>query len=339
MAKNKILKNGVWALLAALGLAAGYFLAFYLVPGNKEIPDAEKAGTGKGVLPDRFKYEIGQFKSYDKKQVIYREDGSFKTGLKEPYGLAIDKKTDLLSVLSTEAVLVCNDKGVGKMSGLSGKLKMIGPAYIIEGVLSLQEEDKKDFVSGKAFSFEENGGGDGEFKFVTSVKTDGKYVFIADAGNRKVYKFDTKGKYLGQIGKKDKAAGRGFIIPSPCMDMDFDREGNLWVANTGLLKLEKYSKDGAFLGSWGEHGVNINEFIGCCNPVSFIIDREDNFITAEKGVVRIKKYDKTGKFLGIVAPPGVFNEKCKSVPLAVDSKNRIYALDTVEKTVRVFTKK
>ena len=332
---DKKIKNGL--LVLAAGLLVGYFVVFYFVPGNKAIPEADKAGTGRETLPEKFKYDMETLKSYDPKQVIYKEESKFETGLKEPFGIAIDKNDDTF-VVSPQNILERDNKGKRDISALT--FKMDGPgsslAFNSLGGAFIAGRDKVHIIAKYNTEFGKKGKGDGEFNYISSIKASDKYIYVADAGNRRVYKFDLQGKYKGQVRSQGKILGKGFIIPSPHMDMDFDSYGNLWVANTGLLQLEKYSPEGAFLSSWGKHGVNIDEFIGCCNPVNFVIDKEDNFITAEKGVLRIKKYDKTGKFLGVVAPPGTFNEKNTSIPLAVDSKNRVYALDTFEKVVRVF---
>ena len=340
MDRKIIFKNGIWILLVAAGLVGGYFMASSYIPGNTAVNEVKSDGAGNPALPENFKYDMAKLKQYDPRQLLYGEETKIKTGLKEPFGLTVNKKDGRVLVVSTEGMLVCDGAIAGKVAALPVRLE--GPGSVsfgFAGELLLAGRDSVNIVSGTIIGFGKKGKGVGEFKYITSVKANAKYIFTADAGNRRVCKFDLKGKYLGQIGRKDKAAGKNFVIPSPHMDMDFDSKGNLWVANAGLLQLEKYSPEGVFVSSWGKHGINIDEFIGCCNPVNFVIDGGDNFITAEKGVLRIKKYDKTGKFLGVVAPPGTFNEKNTSIPLAVDSKNRVYALDTIEKTVRVFSEK
>jgi len=311
----------------------------FLVSGP-HCPKRVTRGREKNTLPDNFKYDLAALKNYDPKLLSYSETAKFKTGLKEPFGLAVDKKEGLIFVVSTEGLLACNDKGTGKITGLPVKLENAGAAaFGASSALLLAGRDRVNIISKEILTFGKKGRGDGEFSFITAVKASDKYIFVADAGNRRISKFDLQGRFLGKIAGKAEGAGRGFIIPSPHMDIELDGSGELWVADTGRLQLENYSSEGVFLGAWGKHGVNIDEFIGCCNPVNFVIDREGNFVTAEKGVLRIKKYDRTGKFLGVVAGPGTFNEKNAGIPLAVDSKNRIYALDPVESTVRIFSQK
>ena len=85
---------------------------------------------------------------------------------------------------------------------------------------------------------------------ITSIATSGNNVFVADAGQKVVYRFDKKGNLLNKIGLKDPATGvPGFIIPSPYFDLGISNDGNLWVVNPGRHSFEKYTFDGKLLSS------------------------------------------------------------------------------------------
>jgi len=180
----------------------------------------------------------------------------------------------------------------------------------------------------------------GEKAIITSITVSENNVFVADAGNHIVWKFDKSGKRLKRIGEKDKDRDiPGFIIPSPFFDVAMDPDGFLWVANTGRHSLENYTPDGDFRTSWGEFSMKIEGFSGCCNPSHFAILENGSFVTSEKGLVRVKVYNRIGNLVSVVATPDQFLRGTVGLDLAVDSSQRIYVLDPWQKLVRIFEKK
>ena len=174
---------------------------------------------------------------------------------------------------------------------------------------------------------------------VTSIAVTDSTVFLADAGQLLVWRFATSGALLGAFGRKDKLKGApGFVIPSPYFDVAVDPDGATWVANTGRHSLENYSDDGSVTTSWGEYGTAIDEFCGCCNPSHFAILPDGGFVTSEKGVPRVKLYNRQGQFVTLVAGPDAFRADTEGLGLAVDAAGRIYVLDPVQNSIRVFTR-
>jgi hypothetical protein len=98
--------------------------------------------------------------------------------------------------------------------------------------------------------------------------------------------------------------------------------------------------------------VGIEGFSGCCNPVSLAVLPDGGFVTCEKGLIRVKVYNAEGEFVGVVAGPDELGrteimrvcdtpEQCgqQSFDAAVDAAGRIYILDTLNHTIRIFEKK
>jgi len=180
----------------------------------------------------------------------------------------------------------------------------------------------------------------GEEAIITSIAISAKSVFVADAGNRIVWKFDKLGTGLQRIGEKNEAKDiPGFVIPSPYFDVAVDLDGFLWVANTGRHSLENYTDDGNFRTSWGEFGMEIQGFSGCCNPSHFVLLEDGSFVTSEKGLPRVKVYNRIGNLVSVVAPTEQFIEGTVGLDLSVDSSQKIYVLDPMQKLVRIFAKK
>jgi len=180
----------------------------------------------------------------------------------------------------------------------------------------------------------------GQRAIVTSVAVSDSIVYLADAGQLRVWKFTTSGALLGTVGQRDETRGiPGFVIPSPYFDVAVDADGTLWAANTGRHSLENYTRSGALKTSWGEYATQIEGFCGCCNPSHFAMMTDGAFVTSEKGIPRVKVYNRQGQFVTVVAGPNQFRPGTTGLDLAVDSSGRIYVLDAAEKAVRVFSKR
>lgn len=188
---------------------------------------------------------------------------------------------------------------------------------------------------------------------LTSIAVGKNDIFVADAGNRVVTRYDTNGKVIDHIGRKDAQRNiPGFVVPSPYLDVAIAPDGLLRVVNPGRLRIEAYTFDGDLEFSWGEFSSSIEGFTGCCNPVNFAILPDGSFVTCEKGLVRVKIYDPSGAFVGVVAGPEqlieggtarvcYFPEQCQSggFDVAADAAGRVLVLDTIKNVVRIFTKK
>lgn len=187
---------------------------------------------------------------------------------------------------------------------------------------------------------------------LTSLAVDKDHIFAADAVNKVIWCFDRKGEFKLQIGATDPDRNiPGFVIPSPYFDVAMASDGLLRAVNPGRHLIEAYTVDGHREWAWGKPGVGIEGFSGCCNPINFAILPDGGFVTCEKGLVRVKVYDADGEFVGVVAGPDQLGwvepmrvcmtpEECssKGFDVAVDAQGRIYILDMVRHTVRMFEK-
>jgi hypothetical protein len=173
----------------------------------------------------------------------------------------------------------------------------------------------------------------GNNSLITSLAATSGHVFIADAGNKLVYKFGPEGKLIGMIGKD-------FVIPSAYFDLAIGENDSLWVTNTGRQKLENYDFAGNKNFSFGVSSEKIDGFGGCCNPANICVNAVGNLITVEKGIIRIKEYERNGKLADIVAGESFFKDHTTGpvFDVASDRKGRVYILDDEKKKVIVFEK-
>jgi DNA-binding beta-propeller fold protein YncE len=176
--------------------------------------------------------------------------------------------------------------------------------------------------------------------YITSIAENKGKIYVADAGKRKIWKFDQEGKKLGEFqGQTGNTQIHGFVVPSPYFDLAFNPDQELWVVNPGKHSLENYTEDGVLQTYWENQSVKIEGFSGCCNPAHFAFAPDGSFITSEKGLVRIKKYKPSGEFLCVVAPPASFQPNGHAPEVTVDEKGNVYALDFDKKVIRYFIQK
>lgn len=186
--------------------------------------------------------------------------------------------------------------------------------------------------------------------WLTGIAVGANDVFAADAGGRVILRYDRSGKLKHRLGEKDKERNvPGFIIPSPFFDVELGRDGLLRVNNPGRHRMELYTVDGDFEGSWGVTVMGIAGFCGCCNPINFTQLPDGKYVTCEKGLPRVKVYSATGEFESVVAGVETFSENARAcgpsdctaggLDAAVDSQGRIYILDLVTGVIRVMQRK
>lgn len=189
----------------------------------------------------------------------------------------------------------------------------------------------------------------GENPIVASIAAANQDVFVADAGNQVVLRYDTSGQVVGKIGDANDAA-HAFNVPSTYFELALAGEDLLHVANPGALRVESYNFAGDLQVRWGQPGSAIENFFGCCNPSQFAVLPAGEIVTSEKGVPRIKVYSEFGEFQCVVAGPqelGIAESElgdarsgqAKAVfDVAADSQARILVLDPRRKSVRIFTR-
>lgn len=290
-----------------------------------------KAGQNKS---NPYEYNIDAFKQVDSTKVLYNEILTFPVLAEELSGIVI---SDSLIVVAAGNQLLQYDFSGKELSrkpiiDTSTCLTIDGNHLVWIGMRDFVAcYDLKGTLVRRWESF-------GDRSVITSLAVSGDHLFIADAGNRIVYKCSRDGRIIEKIGEKNEQKGiPGYVIPSPYFDLAIDNTGFLWVVNPGRHSLENYNADGSLRTSWGIPGMKIEGFSGCCNPAQITIMDDNSFVTSEKGMPRIKLYGQHGELKGIVAAPDLFDADSYFAPdVAVDASNNIYALDFDRKQVRIF---
>ncbi len=335
-------RNGI----TKVGILVGLLIAIAVIVGVLVVVKLDVTGRSGSGLGKEYVYDVSKYAKIDPTLIIY--EGSKEniiTGFEESRAIAVGADGEIY-IAGDNSVSIINGKTI-KFADEPRCLAVTGDGKIYVG---LKEHIEVYDINGERSARWKSLG---EKAVLTSIAVWEKNVFVADAGNRVVVRYDTAGNVINFIGRKDKDRNvPGFVIPSAYFDLAVSKDGLLRVANPGRQRIEAYTFDGDFEFSWGHSSVSVEGFCGCCNPVNFTILDDGGFVTSEKGLTRVKLYDSDGGFMGVVAGPEQFGgdvpwsvcnfpSECAKggFDVAADKAGRVYVLDTIKNIVRVFTKK
>jgi len=286
---------------------------------------------------DPFEYNIDKFMKTDPDLIHYTQIQQIRIDMKKLYGLTIDSE-DRIYITGDKSLLILDKDGKQILkNSLEIKAKCIDSGD--DNLLYLGMTDHVEVYDNRG-NRKDIWSSLGNNAIITSIAVTQKNIFVADAGNRMVMRFNKTGRLLNIIGEKN--IGKkipGLLIPSPFCDIAFGPDGYLWVVNPGRHALEKFNEEGDLISYWKTGAsMNIEDFCGCCNPVHMTIMNDGSFVTSEKGLPRVKIYNKRGDFISVVAGCENFLKRTTGLDLAVDSGNRIFVLDPKAVVLRVFLK-
>ena len=286
-----------------------------------------------------WEYDMKSLRTGDSAAPAFTEQKHLKPALSEIHGIAADASGKIY-IAGKDTIQVLD--ATGKPESVFG---INGTALCIhirpDGNLLLGMQDHIEIYSpdGKKITSWKS---PGEEAVITSIAATFKEIFVADAGNKIVYRYDYNGNLINKIGQKDPAAGiPAFIIPSPYFDVALDpaEKDRIWIVNPGMHSLEKFDFEGKLVSSWGKASMDFTGFCCCCNPSNIALLPDGSFLTSEKAIPRVKIYSPKGEFVCMVTGPDTFTEGTKGLDLALGSGGEILVLDPERNQLRFFEKK
>ncbi|PKP06641.1 MAG: hypothetical protein CVU10_03520 [Bacteroidetes bacterium HGW-Bacteroidetes-5] len=159
----------------------------------------------------------------------------------------------------------------------------------------------------------------------TGVRVSENNILVADTRGRLINIYDL------ETGAKKSAIEK---LRTCCGILDFGVRNNneVLVANLGAFRVNGYDFTGAPTIAFGQRGTGIDEFHGCCNPVSVAFLSNGGIVSVEKDPTRIKVYSKEGakKIEGI----DELVKGCAYIPMIVDSKDNVYLASKTDGIVK-----
>ncbi len=154
-------------------------------------------------------------------------------------------------------------------------------------------------------------------------------VFIVDAGNHRIKKFDSKGRLLTQWGSAGKGEGK-FVNP---WIIEVDSSGVVYVGDWDPKdrRMQKFTSDGQFIGEWKSEALK-------AGPLGdFALDSHGNLFLVEYGGSRVGKFTPDGKLVTEWGRKGDGDGEFSTASgLAVDASDNVYVVDTRNHRVQKF---
>ncbi len=333
---------------------------------RREFLDLSVRGAGAGLVlasgasvmaapaSDRkenpFGYDVGRHSKTDPKWLHYDELRKFAVKAERPRRIVADTRDQLY---------VATAVGIVKFDTQGNRVKEIRTSQPARSVAIADDGTIYAGMKNVVAVFDAEGQRTGTwepanakawFTGMTAGKND---LFVADAGNRVVLRYDRSGKLVGKIGEKNPDRNvPGLILPSPYLDVKLGSDGVLRINNPGRHRVELYTADGDLELFWGKPGIGVEGFCGCCNPIGIWPLPNGECVTCEKGLPRVKISSSDGTLLSVVAGPEAFPENGRTgsardpvdgtmggLDAAATRDGEICILDLVAGEVRVMRKK
>ncbi|OLE40274.1 MAG: hypothetical protein AUG16_04860 [Thaumarchaeota archaeon 13_1_20CM_2_39_20] len=148
------------------------------------------------------------------------------------------------------------------------------------------------------------------------------------------------GTYVSTLGVSSKYGTDNSHFSYP-QGVALDSSGNIYVADRGNDRVQKFSSSGEYLltlGVSGTSGIDISHFN---TPVSVALDSSGNIYVADTYNHRIQKFSSSGEYLMTLGVSGKFGTDNAhfSYPegVALDSSGNIYVVDTYNHRIQKFS--
>lgn len=235
-----------------------------------------------------------------------------------------------LNVDAANALTLPDDIYLGEVGGVATNARGDIYVYTRTGHPTVSMGTARPFAHGgsRLFQFDrsgrftrEIGAGLYGFLFAAQVRVDPQdNIWVVDEMSSMVMKFDPQGRVALLLGRKPesinnppraggagagggdgggrggRAAGAGApqdVFNRPT-DVAWDAQGDIFVADgLGNARVAKFTKDGAFVKSWGQKGTGAGEF---ASVNSIAVDAQGNVYAADAGNQRIQVFDNNGTY-------------------------------------------
>jgi hypothetical protein len=119
------------------------------------------------------------------------------------------------------------------------------------------------------------------------------------------------------------------------MGIAVDSSANVYVADLGNSRVEKFDSNGAFIAQWGSAGIGNGQF---ALLMGIALDSSGNVFVADSYNNRVQKFTSAGAFITTFGSIGnAAGQFALPVGLAVDVTGNVYVADTGNHRIQVFS--
>jgi tripartite motif-containing protein 71 len=153
-------------------------------------------------------------------------------------------------------------------------------------------------------------------------------LYVIDALNNRILKYDSTGQLLSQWGNQGTQDGQFNFAQegmpdTPLGDLAVDGEGNVYVVDYGNHRVQKFDKDGQFLTKWGTQGSAESQFD---SPGFIAVNSQGEVFVSELGNARVQKFDASGTFLTQLQDLKAEGEWAVPAGIAIDGYDNLYVI-------------
>ena len=203
----------------------------------------------------------------------------FVTGLKKPYGIAVNKHREMLvSELYGNKVSVYDIDKPGKVKCCIGEtVPMMRPRGVatdeadnvyVTSDHKLQKFRSETYELLNSVGADDEGDQDHEFHSPSGLTVFGNEVYVCDQQNHRIQVFDLDLNFVRTIASNRKGQYQ-FNLPG---DVAFDREGRMYVAEHGRERVQVLTADGKHLQMIGERERMKPESVHVVNDYLYVSD-------------------------------------------------------------------
>jgi len=180
--------------------------------------------------------------------------------------------------------------------------------------------------------------GDGQFcePWGVAVGPTGR-VYVADTWNHRVQVFDAEGGFLGQVGVFGQSGSDATSAPGQFYgprDVAVDRQGRVYVSDTGNKRIQVLDSALNYLYSFGGPGIAAGRLD---EPVGLSIGPDNLLYVADTWNRRVQVFTPGGQLVREWPVDGWAGQSAANKPyLAVDRAGRVYASDPEGRRIIVF---
>lgn len=255
----------------------------------------------------------------------------------KPYGVTVDKEGKIyLTDIGRVWVIDLKEKGVSFLGAEPGIGQLKNPVGVVTA--SDGRVFVTDTLADKVFIYKDGKvigiiGREGEFMGAVGLAIDeeGGLLYVSDSRKHliNIYSLNDYSK-IRTMGQRGSNKGE-FNYPN---FITTDKEGNLYVVDSGNFRVQVFDRQGRFIKSFGSPGDSPGSF---ARPKGIAIDSEGHIYVVDAAFQNFQIFDSDGNILLYVGKGGIEpGQFLLPAGIAIDREDRIYVVNQTPPSLQIF---